>query len=173
MHCQLMPCDESESTRHGFHPHGSVLMVRITLRTASLPAALPARQSEAWGLQGHKQVGGALFSLDIGTGEAELLLDNWNGLRFNSPNDLAVCNCVVNGPSVFFTDPSCGLQQNFRTDAQLGEYVWRWDVRSGSVQVAADGFVQVLLSNYPPCALYKHAALKFRPAWAWSRIEHC
>ncbi len=109
---------------------------------------LPARQCEAWGLQGHKQVGGALFSLDIATGEAELLLDNWNGLRFNSPNDLAVCNCVVNGPSVFFTDPSCGLQQNFRTDAQLGEYVWRWDLRSGSVQVAADGFVQVLLSNY-------------------------
>ena len=109
---------------------------------------LPARQCEAWGLQGHKQVGGALFSLDIGTGEAELLLDNWNGLRFNSPNDLAVCNCVVNGPSVFFTDPSCGLQQNFRTDAQLGEYVWRWDLRSGSVRVAADGFVQVLLRNY-------------------------
>ena len=109
---------------------------------------LPDRQCEAWGLQGHKQVGGALFSLDIATGEAELLLDNWNGLRFNSPNDLAVCNCVVNGPSVFFTDPSCGLQQNFRTDAQLGEYVWRWDLRSGSVQVAADGFVQVLLSKY-------------------------
>lgn len=94
-------------------------------------------------MQGHKQIGGALFSLDIASGEAELLLDNWNGLRFNSPNDLAVCACVVNGPSVFFTDPSCGLQQNFRTDAQLGEYVWRWDVRSGSVQVAADGFVQV------------------------------
>jgi len=56
---------------------------------------------------------------------------------------IQVCNCVVNGPSVFFTDPSCGLQQSFRTDAQLGEYVWRWDVRSGSVQVAADGFVQV------------------------------
>ena len=56
---------------------------------------------------------------------------------------MQVCGCVVNGPSVFFTDPSCGLQQNFRTDAQLGEYVWRWDVRTGSVQVAADGFVQV------------------------------
>jgi len=46
-----------------------------------------------------------LFSLDIETGEAELLLDNWNGLRFNSPNDLAVrtptascsssgCSCI-------------------------------------------------------------------------------
>ena len=41
-------------------------------------------------MQGHEQVGGALFSLDIQTGEAELLLDNWNGLRFNSPNDLVV-----------------------------------------------------------------------------------
>ena len=62
---------------------------------------------------------------------------------------LQVCNCVVNGPSVFFTDPSCGLQQHFRTDAQLGEYVWRWDIRTGSVQVAADGFVQVRL-RMPP-----------------------
>lgn len=41
--------------------------------------------------QGHEQIGGALYSLDIETGEAELLLDNWNGLRFNSPNDLVVC----------------------------------------------------------------------------------
>ena len=41
-------------------------------------------------VQGHKQIGGALYSLDIATGEAELLLDNWNGLRFNSPNDLVV-----------------------------------------------------------------------------------
>jgi hypothetical protein len=45
------------------------------------------------GPQGHKQIGGALFALDVETGEAELLLDNWNGLRFNSPNDLAVRSC--------------------------------------------------------------------------------
>ena len=42
-------------------------------------------------VQGREQIGGALYSLDIGTGKAELLLDNWNGLRFNSPNDLVVC----------------------------------------------------------------------------------
>jgi len=50
-------------------------------------------------LQGHKQIGGALFSLDIETGEAELLLDNWNGLRFNSPNDLAVRTPTASCPS--------------------------------------------------------------------------
>ena len=48
--------------------------------------------------QGHEQIGGALFSLDISTGEAELLLDNWNGLRFNSPNDLVVRTAAPPSP---------------------------------------------------------------------------
>ena len=73
---------------------------------------------------------------------------------------LQVCNCVVNGPSVFFTDPSCGLQQNFRTDAQLGEYVWRWDIRTGSVQVAADGFVQVRLCMQPRSTAFTQRVMK-------------
>ena len=39
-----------------------------------------------------------MYSLDIETGEAELLLDNWNGLRFNSPNDLVVRTPPVSSP---------------------------------------------------------------------------
>ena len=48
--------------------------------------------------QGHEQIGGALYSLDVRTGEAELLLDNWNGLRFNSPNDLVVRTASLASP---------------------------------------------------------------------------
>ena len=51
-------------------------------------------------MQGHKQIGGALYSLDIATGEAELLLDNWNGLRFNSPNDLVVRMAPIPRPAL-------------------------------------------------------------------------
>ncbi len=58
-------------------------------------------------MQGHKQIGGALYSLDIATGEAELLLDNWNGLRFNSPNDLVVRPAPIPQPSFGLSSAHC------------------------------------------------------------------
>ena len=66
------------------------------------------------------------------------------GLKFNSPNDVVVSG---NG-SVFFTDPSTGVQQKFRAPEQLGEYVWRWDLRSKAVSPVASGFTVVR----PPCS---------------------
>lgn len=61
--------------------------------------------------QGGNATGGALYALDVLTGKAERLLDNWQGLAFNSPNDVVV---TLDGTAVFFTDPSCGTQQGFR-----------------------------------------------------------
>jgi len=49
--------------------------------------------------------------LDVATQQATPLLNNWAGLPFNSPNDVA-----VHGPSgaIFFTDPDYGYAQGFR-----------------------------------------------------------
>ena len=90
-------------------------------------------------MQGGNATGGALFALDVLSGTATPLLDNSQGLKFNSPNDVAVSR----DGSVFFTDPSCGQQQGFRDPEQLGEYVWRWDLHSGAASVAAAGFTIV------------------------------
>ena len=45
MQCQLTPCDEPERAWQRLPPPGSVLVVRNTLRTASLPPSLPACQA--------------------------------------------------------------------------------------------------------------------------------
>jgi gluconolactonase len=89
--------------------------------------------------QGGNATGGALFALDVSSGKATRLLDNWQGLAFNSPNDVAVSR----DGSVYFTDPSCGAQQGFRNPEQLGEYVWRWDLQSRAASVVASGFIIV------------------------------
>jgi sugar lactone lactonase YvrE len=45
--------------------------------------------------------------LDVVTGAATPLLDNWQGQPFNSPNDV----CVGADGSVWFTDPDAGAMQ--------------------------------------------------------------
>jgi gluconolactonase len=89
--------------------------------------------------QGGNETGGALIALDVLSGAATPLLDNFQGLKYNSPNDVV----VAAGGLVYFTDPSCGAQQHFRDAPQLGEYVWKFDARTGAAAVAADNFLQV------------------------------
>ena len=45
--------------------------------------------------------------LDVVSGEATPLLDNWQGQAFNSPNDV----CVGADGSIWFTDPDAGAMQ--------------------------------------------------------------
>ena len=47
------------------------------------------------------------MALDVVSGEATPLLDNWQGQAFNSPNDV----CVGADGSVWFTDPDAGAMQ--------------------------------------------------------------
>lgn len=59
-------------------------------------------------------------------------------LHYNSPND------VVARPdgSVWFTDPSYASAQGLTKKASLGEWVWRWDAKSKTSAVVADGFTR-------------------------------
>ncbi|CAL8467156.1 g6692 [Coccomyxa elongata] len=88
--------------------------------------------------QGGNNTGGALFVLDVLTGAARQLLDNFQGLQFNSPNDVVVSREGV----VYFTDPSFGIQQKFRSVMQLGDYLWRFNARTGDTAVVATTFEQ-------------------------------
>ncbi len=76
--------------------------------------------------------------LDVLTGAARQLLNNFHGLQFNSPNDVVVSREGM----VYFTDPSFGIQQKFRTVMQLGDYVWRFNARTGDTAVVAATFEQ-------------------------------
>ncbi|CAG8580858.1 12823_t:CDS:1 [Acaulospora colombiana] len=88
--------------------------------------------------QGQRDIGGSIVSLDPYSNEATTVVDNFFGLKFNSPNDIVISK----DGSYWFTDPSYGYEQKFRDSPQLGEYVYRFDPFIKNIRVIADGFVK-------------------------------
>ena len=75
-------------------------------------------------------------------GKRTVVADRYGGKRFNSPNDV-----VVKGDgSVWFTDPSYGIDSDYEGDAAPNEIgarnVYRVDATSGRVTIVASDFVQ-------------------------------
>jgi gluconolactonase len=75
-------------------------------------------------------------------GRHTVLADRIDGKRFNSPNDVV----VKSDGSIWFTDPSYGIDSDYEGDASPNEIgaqrVYRIDPASGAVSVVADDFVQ-------------------------------
>ena len=75
-------------------------------------------------------------------GRRTVLADRIDGKRFNSPNDLV----VKSDGSIWFTDPSYGIDSDYEGDAAPSEIgacdVYRIDPQSGRVTRVASGFVQ-------------------------------
>jgi gluconolactonase len=60
---------------------------------------------------------GAVNKLNLRTLKHEVLLDNYLGRQFNSPNDIAF---YKDGRTLFFTDPPYGFAQNFKLQPHWG-----------------------------------------------------
>ena len=75
-------------------------------------------------------------------GRRTVLVDNWNGKRLNSPNDVV----IKSDGTVWFTDPSYGIDSEYEGDAAPheigGSHVWRFDPASGRLDPVAQDFVQ-------------------------------
>jgi gluconolactonase len=75
-------------------------------------------------------------------GTVTTIADRHRGKRLNSPNDVV----VKSDGSVWFTDPSYGIDSDYEGDKapseQAGNYVYRVDPVSGELGVVADDFVQ-------------------------------
>jgi gluconolactonase len=75
-------------------------------------------------------------------GRREVLAERFEGQRFNSPNDVV----VKSDGSLWFTDPSYGIDSDYEGDASPSEIgacrVYRVDPDSARVTVVADDFVQ-------------------------------
>lgn len=75
-------------------------------------------------------------------GSITVLADRYQGKRFNSPNDVV----VRSDDSIWFTDPSYGIDSNYegyQSPSELGDRrVYRIDPHSAAVTVVADGFAQ-------------------------------
>ncbi|MCP8689865.1 SMP-30/gluconolactonase/LRE family protein [Marinobacterium sedimentorum] len=86
--------------------------------------------------QGTRTTPARISRLDIRTGTVETLVDQWRGLRFNSPNDVV----VKSDGTVWFTDPSYGALQGFKDAPLVGDYVYRYDPATQQTSVVADSF---------------------------------
>jgi gluconolactonase len=75
-----------------------------------------------------------IASVDPGTGAAETVVDNWNDLRLNSPNDVV----VASDGAFWFTDPTYGYLQGFRPGPLVPDRVYRYDPASEQLDVVAD-----------------------------------
>ena len=75
-------------------------------------------------------------------GSTTILAERFEGKRFNSPNDVV----VRSDDSIWFTDPSYGIDSNYEghlAPSEIGaRSVYRIDARSGSITMVADGFAQ-------------------------------
>jgi len=86
--------------------------------------------------QGNPTVPAQLRRLDPRTGETSTIVDAWQGLRLNSPNDVV----VKSDGTIWFTDPAYGYLQGFRPQPQVGDFVYRFDPATESLTVVADSF---------------------------------
>ena len=73
--------------------------------------------------QGTRSEHARISRLDRLTGERETVVDNWRGLRFNSPNDVV----AASDGSIWFTDPSYGHLQGFKPEPTVGDFVYRYE----------------------------------------------
>ena len=71
-----------------------------------------------------------------------MLASHWNGKRLNSPNDLV----VKSDGSIWFTDPTYGIDSDYEGDAAESEigasWVYRIDPHSGEVQPVVQDMVR-------------------------------
>ncbi|WP_448954286.1 SMP-30/gluconolactonase/LRE family protein [Labrys neptuniae] len=75
-------------------------------------------------------------------GSRTILASKYEGKRLNSPNDVV----VKSDGSIWFTDPTYGIDSEYEGDAAPSEigasYVYRLPARGGKLQVVADDFVK-------------------------------
>lgn len=86
--------------------------------------------------QGTRETPARISRIDLETGAVETVVDQWRGLKFNSPNDVV----VKSDRTVWFTDPNYGAIQGFKGAPEIGAFVYRHDPSTGETAVVADGF---------------------------------
>lgn len=86
--------------------------------------------------QGTHDTPARITRISRATGDVETLVDSWNGVPLNSPNDVV----VRSDGTIWFTDPSYGYLQGFRPKPGLGDHLYCYDPEADSLTVVADGF---------------------------------
>jgi gluconolactonase len=80
----------------------------------------------------------AVFRTRPDGGDQRIVVDRWQGKRFNAPNDIV----VKSDGTIWFTDPPYGLiipEEGHGGESEIGDcYVFRFDPRSGALDPVTD-----------------------------------
>ena len=80
----------------------------------------------------------AVFRTDIRGERQRIVVDRWEGKRFNAPNDIV----VKSDGTIWFTDPPYGLiipEEGHGGESEIGDcHVFRFDPRSGELDPVTD-----------------------------------
>jgi gluconolactonase len=78
------------------------------------------------------------FGDDLSQQKDEIVVDQYQGRRLNSPNDVV----VKSDDSIWFTDPPYGIvsdREGYKTDSELGDcYVFRFDPATKALRIMSD-----------------------------------
>ena len=100
--------------------------------------------------------GGRRVTRTEADGSIVVLVDNYQGKKLNSPNDLV----VKSDGTIWFTDPPYGILSNvegYQAESEIGaNYVYRLDPETGDLAVIADDFDKPNGLAFSPdeCTLY-------------------
>ncbi|KAF9879303.1 hypothetical protein CkaCkLH20_03536 [Colletotrichum karsti] len=87
-----------------------------------------------WAQEGNFTSPGGLVRMDPVTLKTEVVLNNFLGHRFNSPNDVVITKDGV----AYFTDGYYGFDNfNDTLKPELANGVWRWDAKTGDLRMVA------------------------------------
>ena len=91
-------------------------------------------------------------------GSVTVVVDNWKGKRFNSPNDVV----VKSDNSIWFTDPAYGIDTDYEGDRAAQEiegcYVYRVDPKSGLADTVVTDMVRPNGIAFSPDEKYLYIA---------------
>ncbi|KAI7461063.1 lactonohydrolase [Hortaea werneckii] len=111
------------------------------------PPDCSANQSIVFCDQGTLTRPAQLVQVDPATNTSRVLLNNFLGRNFTSPND------IIQHPLIgdlWFTDPYYAFWQGFRPEPDLRQQIYRFEPATGVVQAVADGFVAVNGIEFSP-----------------------
>ncbi|KAH0436153.1 hypothetical protein CcaCcLH18_04443 [Colletotrichum camelliae] len=87
-----------------------------------------------WAQEGNYTDPGGIVRMDSVTLETEVVLNNFFGHRFNSPNDVVITRDGV----AYFTDGYYGFDNfNDTLKPELTNGVWRWDMKTSDLRMVA------------------------------------
>ncbi|KAL0930054.1 gluconolactonase precursor [Colletotrichum truncatum] len=87
-----------------------------------------------WAQEGNYTVPGGIVKMDPVTLQTEVVLNNFFGHRFNSPNDVVITRDGV----AYFTDGYYGYDNfNDTLKPELANGVWRWNIQTSDLRMVA------------------------------------